>query len=222
MSSTRKPRLYGLIRKWIVRRRLQRILSAWRNVDSKEWRFGEGNEKSLFVTGFVLDKIGLAENNSLNGEIPADWFKLAGWEIGRQNVPESLWRTLVADRGPDGKNTKVYYAKALEFAVKYSTPENGLETADLSKRQNPILVEFLDRMKAVVYNRKLFKSERDNCLGLAPKRAKEGDFVLRQFTHTDGYHYQFMGECYVHTMMDGKAIDVQELKDLKTVMFELR
>lgn len=25
-----------------------------------------------------------------------------------------------------------------------------------------------------------------------------------------GDHYTFIGECYLHTMMDGKAVDVQE------------
>jgi hypothetical protein len=34
---------------------------------------------------------------------------MGGWtdEDGLENVPDSLWRTFVADRGPDGKTAPV-------------------------------------------------------------------------------------------------------------------
>lgn len=47
--------------------------------------------------------------------------------------------------------------------------------------------------------------------------------VLRPFTNSTGSkYYQFIGDCYLHTMMDGRAIDVQESEELETVNFELR
>ena len=137
-----------------------------------------------------------------------------------------------------------------EYVVKNSTPKNGIETTELSKRHNSILVKYLKRMKAVLWNRKLFKSERDGHLGLAPKKAKDGDreflypttyrngntnrrltgiCILRGYSvpvilrrKSGGSHYEFIGECYLHTMMDGKAIDIKGDSELETVQFELR
>lgn len=148
---------------------------------STDWRFGEN--RSLFVTGFILDHIGPIEDYSHNGDIPADWLKLGNWGLLKKqaNPPEELWRTLVADRGSDGSNPKVYYPMALKFAAQYSTPENGLETANLLQRHNPILNDFLSRVKAVAFNRRLFRGEWLRKLGLAPKEAKEGDCKYFRF-----------------------------------------
>lgn len=157
--------------------------------EKDEWRFGDKtkgeSERSLFVTGFVLDKVGEIEDASQNGHIPLEWMKLAGWnpwtKKGERNVasqaPDALWRTLVADRGPEGSNTKVYYRKAFEHAIKHSTFNAGLQTSELKQRGNSILVELLERVEAVVWNRRLFRSEREEFqfLGLAPKQAKTGD-----------------------------------------------
>jgi hypothetical protein len=50
--------------------------------------------------------------------------------------------------------------------------------------------------------------------------------VLRKTSETLGpdkrYICRFIGECYVHGMMDGGAINVQESKELKTLTFELQ
>jgi len=50
--------------------------------------------------------------------------------------------------------------------------------------------------------------------------------VLKKISETNGSGeqciYQFVGECYVHGMMDGGAIDVQESKKLETMTFEIR
>jgi hypothetical protein len=36
------------------------------------------------------------------------------------------------------------------------------------------------------------------------------------------YYYQFLGEAYVHGMMDGEAMEYQNTQDIKTSLFELR
>lgn len=161
--------------------------NSCRGQKAREWRFGNEamgeNKFGLFVWGFVIDKIGEIETYSLFGNIPEEWFHLAGWypwddhgrRVPQSPPPERLWRTLVADRGPDGANAKVYYAKAFEYAIDNSTPTTGLETTNLAKRSNPILVEFLKRMMAVVWNRRLFKTADRGLLGLAPKKAREND-----------------------------------------------
>ncbi|KAK3722403.1 hypothetical protein LTR37_002394 [Vermiconidia calcicola] len=221
--------------------------NACRSLRARDWRFGdfkdEDQTQSLFVKGFILDQIGVIETYSQLGNVPPEWFELAEWypwdHNGRRSPdshpPERLWRTLVADRGPKGASAEVYYSKAFEYAIDNSTPHSGVETTVLAQRSNPILVEFLKRMMAVIWNRKLFKSAVHEQLGLAPKKARQGDsicilhgcsvpVVLRQHISLSGTkHYEFVGECYLHTMMDGKAVDIQEDNESsKTVEFELR
>jgi hypothetical protein len=160
--------------------------NACGNQRQEDWKFGntEDQKFSLFVWGFAIDEIGEIGPFSQLGNVPVEWLHLAGWQpwdhLGKRipgtPPPERLWRTLVADRGPEGVNAKVYYPKAFEYAIDNSTPDTGLETTNLAKRSNPILVEFLKRMMAVVWNRKLFKSARHGgLLGLAPKKAKDKD-----------------------------------------------
>lgn len=157
------------------------VYNACRDQRAFEWRFGDAQEDeselSLFLYGFEIDSIGEIEVYAQLGNVPEEWFTLAGWSprSPKSSATEQLWRTLIADRGPDGSTPKVYYSKAFEFAVENSTPGAGLETTNLMKRSNPILVEFLKRMAAVVWNRSLFKSAGYNLLGLAPKKARSGD-----------------------------------------------
>lgn len=162
------------------------VWPASQKAQSDEWCFGDPSKPdqkySLFVTGFELDTIGTAAVYSQAGNIPQEWFVLGakralnkrGQRVEGRILPESLWRTLVADRGPDGTNTRPYFAKAFELAVKNGT-QDGVETNYLLGRNNQILVEFLTRVQAVIWNRKLFKSATLDKLGLAPRSAKEGD-----------------------------------------------
>jgi hypothetical protein len=229
------------------------------------WSFGGNKDpdrhRSLFVEGFIIDKIAEDEAPSHLGNVPVEWLHFAGctpWDkkdnrIQDSHIPEPLWRTLVADRSPDGSSAKVYYAKAFEYAIDNSAPNTGVETTQLLTRRNPILTEFLKRMSAVVWNRRLFKSAQNGgLLGLAPKKAKAGDSELplqicclsSLLTHSTGIcilkgcsvpvvlrkrrsratgtFYRFIGECYLHTMMDGRAVDIQVKEDIPIKKFELR
>lgn len=86
------------------------VYNACRNQRSLEWRFGDeqkGESKfSLFVSGFVVDTIGAISVFAQLGNVPEEWFALAGWypwdthgrRIPSSKPPDQLWRTLVADR----------------------------------------------------------------------------------------------------------------------------
>lgn len=147
-------------------------------------RIDEGQERSLIVTGFVLDKVDCLQDASQHSGIPGEWLVLGGWQDQygfRQETTDALWRTLVADRGPDGTNIVSYYPKAFEQAVQNS--EDGIDSTLLDARGHPVLSEFLGRMKAVVTKKRLFKGQRRGDLGhlgLAPKNAKNGDCKLKR------------------------------------------
>lgn len=169
-----------------------------------DWYFGSSEKedpdyKSLFVTGFPLDHVGELSTHCQNGDIPMEWLEMAGWNPweyttpGRpSNVPDppdGLWRTLIADRGPDGINAPVYYPSVFKYAVLHSTEKNGLETSVLATRHNSLLVEFLKRMKAVVWKRRMFKSEAHKFLGLVPMEAKTGDSKCLTYSSYDFFGY---------------------------------
>jgi len=82
---------------------------------------------------------------------------------------------------------------------------------------------FLERVQNVIWSRKFFLCKVMNgaspLYGLAPPKTNHGDIicilfgcsvpvVLRKYmpNDTSDHRYTFVGECYVHGMMDGEAI----------------
>lgn len=142
-------------------------------------RFTNGlNHYSMYVKGFELDSIEKVEQVSLNGQIPREWAGLAGWEGAKGTPPEAFWRTLVADRGTDGKNPPVYYSRACAESFKKGGFESGaVNTADLIHyERNSVVSQFCRRVQAVIWNRALVKTKKGR-LGLVNKDVKEGDSV---------------------------------------------
>jgi len=147
-----------------------------------DWKFG--SDRNVFVKGFILDQVELITPSSPLGSIPAEWFQLVGWlpwEEHPGDPPEKFWRTLIGDRGSDGVNAELYYKDLLVFASGFSTPENGLQLSDLIQCRHKALLEFLRRMKGVVFNRSMLRTKRRKYLGLAPKSARMGDCKSRDF-----------------------------------------
>jgi hypothetical protein len=70
---------------------------------------------SMYVHGFVLDEIDGIQDSSQNWSIPKEWADIGGWtHIEKRPPPDEFWRTLVADRGRDGRNPPVYYSRACQ------------------------------------------------------------------------------------------------------------
>jgi hypothetical protein len=166
-----------------------RNYSAARHTTASEaLRFGDGvngHERCMFVKGFVLDTVAIVEDSALMGNIPAKWLNL-GWPNRTKESPERFWRTLVADRAPDGLNVPVYYPLAWQYAVSQSDQGAGINTLDLIQNSNcSILAEFLRRVQSVIWDKKLIKTkpakvdsgtgEQQDLLGLAPKSVQIGD-----------------------------------------------
>lgn len=154
-----------------------------KNVDTKSLKFrkrsgSELNHYSMYVRGFVLDSIKDVEQASLNGQIPREWAELAGWEDAKGTPPEAFWRTLVADRGTDGKNPPVYYSKACAESFNKGGYQSGaVNTANLIYwERNSVVSQFCRRVQAVIWNRALVKTKKGR-LGLVDKDVKEGDLV---------------------------------------------
>ncbi|KAF2678085.1 HET-domain-containing protein [Lentithecium fluviatile CBS 122367] len=133
---------------------------------------------SMYVRGFELDVIGQVEQVARNGQIPKEWAALANWNPSKGSPPDAFWRTLVADRGRDGKNPPVYYSRACKESFTKGGYEGGaVNTNDLINYElNSVVSQFCRRVQAVVWNRALVKTEKER-LGLVSNKVKPGDLV---------------------------------------------
>lgn len=141
------------------------------------------NHCSLFTEGFILAKIDSVAEPARLGAIPETWTKVAGWENavdGQTDPPVEFWRTLVADRGKDGRNPPYYYATACRESVRKGGLRGGsVDTGALiNSERNSIIAEFCRRVQAVIWNRSLIKTDAPlNVLGLASQHVRKGDLV---------------------------------------------
>lgn len=143
-------------------------------------RFRSGERYfAMHVEGFILDEVGKMGAVSALGNIPRDWPQFAGWLRKSQPVPEAFWRTLVADRGPNGQNPPTFYSRACEEALqRVWNNEIHLDTKEIINHGHcTIVAEYLRRVQAVIWNRRLMHTKHGNHLGLVPENAKKGDLV---------------------------------------------
>ncbi|ORX95505.1 heterokaryon incompatibility protein-domain-containing protein [Clohesyomyces aquaticus] len=143
---------------------------------------------SMEVFGFVLDKVEKVERDSQNGNIPKSWFELAGVDtssFGQSNTDpasrdnwEEFWRTLVADRGQNGRNPPPYYARAFEMSLKKGLLSTGsLNTTDMIDHGRcSVVSEFFRRVQAVIWNRRMMRTQ-GRRLGTVDQDVQAGDLV---------------------------------------------
>ena len=85
---------------------------------------------SIFVKGFILDKVSEVTEPARLGNIPRTWLEFGEWENTSEDPPEEFWRTLVADRGQHGRNAPTYYPRACKEAIKRTVDGDTLETGN--------------------------------------------------------------------------------------------
>jgi hypothetical protein len=92
--------------------------------------------------------------------------------------PEEFWRTIVADRGRDGKNPPVYYARACKESFEKGGYVSGaINTTDLINNERcSVIAQFCRRVQAVIWNRALVRTKSGK-LGLAGPNVQVGDKI---------------------------------------------
>ena len=184
------------------------------------------NDKSkvLCVHGIQVDTIAKLGPRASEGIILYEWLALAGCVTqGLQfNVPEEFWRTLVADRGPNGTMAPSWYARAFRYCLQHLTATGDINTNRLissEEDESSLVVSFLNRVQGVIWNRKFLVSEKNGWFGLGPMATIETDIicvlygcsvpVILRPMHTEDWEPYFLlvGECYVHGIMDGEIIE---------------
>jgi hypothetical protein len=171
----------------------------------------------------ILDTIRELSPRAPEGMILQESLEMGGWpnKDDSVRVPDSLWRTLVADRGPHGINAPSWYYRACLESLNQVTQNGDLSTGALIENPNSptTMVTFLKRVQQVVWNRKFLRSSEEDLFGLAPTNAQAGDYICILFGCSvpvilrkcasdaeGGVLYTFVGEAYVHSMMDGEAV----------------
>ncbi|KAH8590448.1 hypothetical protein B0O99DRAFT_691452 [Bisporella sp. PMI_857] len=182
------------------------------------------NRKSLTVKGVVLDKISRLGSTSEVGRIKHEWLQLGGCSIinDLDYVPDSFWRTLVADRNDNGCNAPSWYYRAfLQCLVETPIGKdiNVDEIIKLYEDSAMLVVDFLRRVQSVISGRKFLVSKDRELSGLAPPTSEPGDsicilygctvpVILREDKASNCW--TFVGECFVYGMMDGEAMELDD------------
>lgn len=181
----------------------------------KGWRIA-GGEKGLHVMGVTVDSVDAITSPAWDGNMPTEWLKFGG--MSKDTVPEAIWHTLVAGRGPQGTKCPSYYSRAFE-ATLHGIGESSVVIVDQIQFDEPgsIKSEFWRRAQAVIWDRSSIKT-RQGRLGIAPSHAEIGDCICILFgcnvpilLRKDLFGtYQLVGESYIYGIMDGEALDVRD------------
>jgi hypothetical protein len=194
----------------------------------------------MFVKGLRLNSIGKLGPRAAEGVIPYEWLDMI--DIDREDMKEAFWRILVANRSSDQTAPPDYYRRSWQSCM--NTSHYGdINITELTKDANSMVSRFLKRVQSVIWNRKFFvtkSKEGKLLLGLAPLEAKEDDVICILFgcsvpviirEHIDrgcagpeGRYFEFIGESYVHGMMDGEAVNqlTQEELHQKGEVFKIK
>jgi hypothetical protein len=223
---------------------------ATQNLDAFEWKFTrDGGPKGLQILeakGFQLDVITSMEQPALAGTVPQAWldYKSRVQISGPKNKPArqstddvspQFWKTMMAGKGPDGKTPKTPYY--LQCQKLFGTQGDINLHMKAIQTTNELEKEFINRILAVVWNRRLTKTSKHKCLAIIPKLTEIGDViciiygcsvpvVLRKTEHKtsdDQDLWILIGECYMYGMMFGDAlIERQEAFQSDKDFYKLR
>ena len=208
--------------------------------------FGTGAKKRfMYVEGFVIDTVGEKKPYAADGIILHEWLEAGDWSDMSALPPPPFWRTLCADRGPNGSNPPTFYPRACKSALNQSVKHGHISTERIVHRgKSSIVARFLRRVQEVIWMRRLIKTEGGKGendlprLGLAPQLTKKRDLICilygcsvpvvlrKHHANKPDQHYEFIGECYVHGIMEGEAFDLikqrTESESIPKEVFELR
>ncbi|KAI1762802.1 heterokaryon incompatibility protein-domain-containing protein [Hypoxylon sp. FL1150] len=166
------------------------------------------------------------------GIIPKQVLQNLGYHGGTMEceaVPDILWRTLVADRGPDGKGAPSWYQRACMTCLTDNTGSGHMDTNSIIPQEDgtKLKVEFARRVQTVCWNRTFVDCGKDDAqgdrlVGIGPPDSRADDLVcilyglsvpciLRPTWRGGGDDYtpdyfKFVGEAFILGQMDGEAI----------------
>ncbi len=131
---------------------------------------------TLVVRGMRLDTIGKLSPRAAEGMILHECLNMAGWSYGSplKEVEDSLWQTLVADRGPDGISAPCWYRRACLSCLARVTQSGDLNTdALMANAETPRYVHFPFLFNALSGRLNLGICYRSNILRARHRRVRD-------------------------------------------------
>ncbi|CAM1508623.1 Fc.00g054710.m01.CDS01 [Cosmosporella sp. VM-42] len=201
----------------------QRLIS--RSKINRVPRAQQDLSRSITVKGYCIGRI-TDRYQMLEGIIPKQVLRKLGHvsdSMELEGVSDAMWRSLVADRGPDGKAPPAWYRRACMTCLVADTNFGNLDTNSILKQDDTtnLKSDYLKRVQAVCWNRTFFEWENGDekkLEGIGPGESDRDDLVcilygcsvpciLRQTWYgSDPNYYQLIGEAFILGHMDGEAI----------------
>lgn len=145
----------------------------------------QGLSRVLTVKGFYLGQV--KERHQMpEGIITKEVLEALGHDPSQSQlvgVPDSVWRTLVADRGPDGKAPPAWYHRACITCLAADTSSGNIDINQILQKKDTtkMQTDYLKRVQAVCWNRTFIECGNDDdgnkLFGIAPVTVKTGDLV---------------------------------------------
>ncbi|KAI9697116.1 MAG: hypothetical protein M1820_007931 [Bogoriella megaspora] len=218
------------------------------STDTQSIRAPDSILKSLmFAKGLILGTIQWVVYFP-DGVITQTALEKLGWKsdkgaISHDDLPDKVWRTLVADRDPNGNQPPNWYHKVCLKCLTQETPNGHMALKEMLRdeaaNRGTMKREFLERVEAATWERTIIaidkeESEPDQLVGLGPKNTESGDIIcilfgcsvpciLRRRARNDGENlsYNFIGEAFVYGKMEGQALEKYDTGEEKAMTFQI-
>ena len=161
---------------------------------------GVPHDMSLSVKGVVIGNVSFRTDPFPDGIITRDCLEGLGWSFDRNateiaDVPDQLWQTLVADRGPKGNRTPPFYKAACQSCLTHQTNNGHININRILRRnildgEQSIVNDYLRRVRAVTWNRSFIKGDslcsaaghtcnayHGQLVGFGPPKTEKGDII---------------------------------------------
>jgi hypothetical protein len=159
---------------------------------------------TLIVTGVAIGTVSFRNQPFADGVIPRDCLEKLGWDFdwkatAVKDVPDQLWRTLVADRGPNGQPKLKTYRRACQHCLVSLTRNGHMNIKEVLREieENGYTKDYLERVLAVTWDRSFIEGlpivpeesssasedrrsstgSGKRLVGLGPRKTQEGDVI---------------------------------------------
>lgn len=137
----------------------------------------------LTVRGIILGKVRHISHRISEGAIPREVFEMGGWKHSRRpddhtvhEMPDQLWRTLVANQGFDGQPPS-YFRRSCLYALQRESASGDVNIKALMDHDKTpeVVCGYLKKVQDVIRNRKAFLGgQKRELFGFGSERIKAG------------------------------------------------
>jgi hypothetical protein len=147
---------------------------------------------TLIVKGLVLGRVNVRSDRMIPEVIPRDAIAMGGWQFrnfeGHNkliDVPDQLWKTLIAKKHSDGSDANIGDKHACLAMLKREDTQGDIHIRELLRdpdfSADKARKEYLERVRVVCWNRRVFLGGQDEngreLFGLCSDNTEQGDLV---------------------------------------------